>query len=424
LRDAILPFVIRVLGAGAALGLQILLARLMTADAYGAYVIAWSWILALGSLVSLGLSDAAIRFMPRYQMRGRHAQTAAFFGRGFRLVTTVGLSAACIGVILLYALPVAGPSLPMLIVIAAGLPFIAMEYFLEGVARSLGWFRFTVTLIYIIRPGMIAGTCIILHLLGIPLTLPIAGIVTILSVAATALAAYLVISARLPSRVSGRPHQTRLSRLWLKVAFPMLIVSSLEDIFPALDVMLVGALLGAEDAAVYFAASRILALAHFAQYAVVLVCGRSLSLALAEASEDRVTKCLQSATATTVIATTVALAATLIAGEMLLDWFGADFVSGFTAMCILAAGLLFRSVAVPCHEYLLVAGHHKPLIAINGFALLVLAGLSLVLAPAFGMNGAAAAAALSMLARSTLLVWQTSSAHGHRVFAPTHRATG
>jgi O-antigen/teichoic acid export membrane protein len=406
LREAILPFLIRVVGAGATFGLQILLARLMSPEAYGGYVIAWSWILALGSVVSLGLGEVAVRVLPRYQARGRHGRAAMFFRRGMQFIGIAGLSTAILGIALLHLLPVAEPMLALLIVIAAGLPFIAFEYFLEGAARSLGWFRFISISVYIVRPMMIAGACLALHLFDVPLTLAVAGSVTILCVAATALAAYLLIAAHLPVPRTERHASARLSRHWLMAAFPMLFVSVLEDMLPAFDVMLVGALLGAGDAGVYFAAGRILALAHFAQYAVIFVSGRALSLALANADRNAARARLQEATLATFLATLAAVAITLIAGHSLLGWFGEDFASGFVPMCILAAGLVARSLAVSAHEYLLLAGRHWPLIAINGFALIVLAGLSLLLIPLFGLIGAAIASALTMALRSALLLWQ------------------
>lgn len=403
MREALLPFLIRIAGAGAAFGLQVLLARLMSAEAYGGYVIAWSWILALGSVVSLGLSEAAMRILPRYQARGRHVQASVFFHRSMRLVAVAGLGLAGLGIMLLHALPVTAPMLALLIVVAAGLPFIAMEYFLEGVARSLGWFRFISISVYVVRPVLIATACLALHGLGVPLTLPVAGIVTIVCVAATGIAAYLRIAAHLPAVRSG---PSRLSRLWLLAALPMLVVSGLEDILPALDVMLVGALLGAEEAGIYFAAGRILALAHFAQYAVVFVSGRALSMALASPDRNAARRRLQEATATTFFATLIAVAVTLIAGPILLSWFGESFAAGFIPMCILAAGLVARSLAVTCHEYLLLAGRHRPLIAINGLALMALAGSSFLLIPLFGLIGAAAASALTMGLRSALLLRQ------------------
>lgn len=406
MREALFPFLIRIAGAGAAFGLQILLARLMSAEAYGGYVIAWSWILALGSVVSLGLGEVAVRILPRYQARGRQAQAALFFRWCMKAVCLAGLVIAVCGIMVLHLLPLADPTLTLLIVVVAGLPFIAMEYFLEGAARSLGWFRFISICVYIVRPVLIATACLALHWLGVSLSLATAGVVTILCVAATALAAYLVMAAHLPAARPAHRASPRLSKLWLLAAFPMLFVSVLEDMLPAFDVMLVGALLGAEDAAIYFAAGRILGLAYFAQFAVIFVSGRVLSMALANPDRGAARRRLQEATLTTFLATLVAVAITLIAGPTLLSWFGESFTAGFAPMCILAAGLVARSLAVSCHEYLLLAGRHWPLIAINGSALVILSGLSLLLIPQFGLIGAASASALTMALRSTLLLWQ------------------
>jgi O-antigen/teichoic acid export membrane protein len=198
----------------------------------------------------------------------------------------------------------------------------------------------------------------------------------------------------------------------------MLVVSSLDDLFPALDVMLVGALLGPAEAAIYFAAGRLLALAHFAQYAVHFVNGHAMSLALAGNAEQSVARCLQRATAVSALATLVALGATLAAGPFLLGLFGQDFVHGYAAMCLLAVGLLGRSLAVPAQEYLLLSGRNRVLTRIGAITLAVLAVLCAVLAPAFGLTGAATAAAVAQLLRSLLLIRATRRMGGLLVLPP------
>jgi O-antigen/teichoic acid export membrane protein len=418
LRNAAFTFAIRVAGAGAAIGLQILLARLMGADSYGLYVIAWTWMLALGSVVSLGLADAAMRFVPRYVARGRAPQAARFFRTGVGSVTLAGLLLATAGAGILQVLPLDRPLLALVTVVAVGLPFVAFEYFLEGMARSLGWFRLTGIAIYIVRPMLIAVACLALHGAGVGLTAPLVGTVTILAVAATGLTTYLTLAMHLRPATGPRRPAGRLRRLWLGAALPMLVVSSLDDLFPALDVMLVGALLGPAEAAIYFAAGRLLALAHFAQYAVHFVNGHAMSLALAGNAEQSVARCLQRATAVSALATLVALGATLAAGPFLLGLFGQNFVHGYAAMCLLAVGLLGRSLAVPAQEYLLLSGRNRVLTRIGAITLAVLAVLCAVLAPAFGLTGAATAAAIAQLLRSLLLIRATRRMGGLLVLPP------
>jgi O-antigen/teichoic acid export membrane protein len=415
---AAITFLIRVIGAGAAIGLQVLLARLMGADSYGTYVIAWTWMLALGNLVSLGLADAAVRFVPRYAARGRAGQSAGFFRHGTRVVLASGFAITAIGIVALQVVPLDGSVQTMLIVVAAGLPFVAFEYFLEGMARSLGWFRLTTAVIYIVRPILIALACIALHWEGVGLTAPLVGMVTILAVSATGLFTYVALSAHLAPGKHATQAGPRLRRFWIGAALPMLVVSSLEDLLPALDVMLVGALLGPADAAVYFAAGRLLALAHFAQFAIHVVNGRSMSLALAGAADISVERCLQRATAVSAFATFAALAATLVAGPVLLGFFGESFVAGTGAMAILAIGLMGRAVAVPCREYLLYSGQQRPLLVINGLALIVQAGLCLLLTPRLGLEGAATATAVAQLLRSLMLIRATRLGSGLLVLPP------
>jgi O-antigen/teichoic acid export membrane protein len=415
LHDAVVTFLIRVGGAGLAFGLQALLARLMAADAYGGYVIIWSWLLACGSFASLGLADSAVRFLPRYESRKRHGQVTAFFGFGFTAVGIAAAATAAAAVASLLALPVSNAVMISGVVIAAALPLLALETFFEGVARGLGWFRLTSVTVYIARPLLIAAACGGIHLSGIPLTLERAAAILIVALAATAAFLFVVIRSRLAARARKDRLSRRDARLWLKASLPMLLVSGLEDLFAASDVILIGFLISPEDAAVYFVAGRTLALAHFAQYAVQFVQGRRFSIALAQPGAPDVERHLQSATVATVVTTLAALAVTLAAGRWLLAVFGPDFAAAYTPMCILAAGLLARSLAGQSSELLLLSGHYRALIAVNATVIVVLAVFLVVLAPKMGIAGAATATAAALLVRSWLLVRTVKSALGRRV---------
>ena len=150
--DATTTFVIRVAGAGLALAQQLLLARLMTGPDYGAYVIALAWIAALGSPVSLGLAEAAVRILPRYAARGRITRVEAFFASGWRMAATTGAMSAIGGGALLALLPFGAMGLHTGIIVLAGLPLIAIDYFLDGVARGMGWFRLGTLNYFVLRP--------------------------------------------------------------------------------------------------------------------------------------------------------------------------------------------------------------------------------------------------------------------------------
>jgi hypothetical protein len=100
LRDqAFTAFSIRVGSAGLAYLSQILFARLLGVDAYGVFAVTWTFVLVLGHIASCGLSESAVRFLPRYQLRGltlafgaTGAACASALAATFRSALVIGLA--------------------------------------------------------------------------------------------------------------------------------------------------------------------------------------------------------------------------------------------------------------------------------------------------------------------------------------------
>ena len=401
--DAAIALGIRVASAGLVFGLQVLLARLMPAEGYGGFVTLWTWMLALGSFAALGFAESSLRFLPRYQLRGRRVAVRQYWRFGLAMVLAVslllGLAAVALG-----AGMAEGPG-QMVLLVGLGLPFLAMEYYLEGVARSFGWFRLAAVPVYIVRPILIGLACLGLHAAGTALTLPLVGAVLIGAMAVTAMGVALVLAKRLhalaPLRKAASPGQRRL---WLRASLPLLLLSGLEDLVSHADILLLTLLAEPEAVGIYFAAARSLALAGFVAYAMTLVWGRRFALDLAGKSRAQLQGSILEATRLTLWATVLAVAAALAAGPVLLGTFGAEFLAGQGAMWILGAGMVLRAVAGQAGEVLIVTGRQREGLLIGLGVLAVTLALGLVLVPWLGIMGAALASALAMAFRTLALV--------------------
>jgi O-antigen/teichoic acid export membrane protein len=415
--DAALALVIRVAGAGLVFGLQILLARLMPMDGYGGFVTLWTWMLALGSFAALGFAESSVRLLPRYHLRGRTAHLRGYWRFGLAVVLgTSALAALIAAAIALGVGAVDGPGL-MVLLVALGLPFLALEYYLEGVARSFGWFRLAAIPVYILRPILIGGTCLALHAGGVVLTLPVIGAVLIGAMALVAAGLGLVIAGRM--RRLTPPGQAapsrRQQRLWLATALPLLLLSGLEDLTLYADVLLLSLLAGPEQVGLYFAAARALALAGFVAYAMTLVAGRRFALDLAGRSRVQLQQSVLQTTRLTFWATLLAVGATLLVGPFLLAAFGPDYAGGQAVMVILGAGMVIRAMAGQAGEVLIVAGRQREGLVIGFGVLAVTVLLCLALVPVWGITGAATATAVAMACRTVALIVVLQRSEGLRV---------
>jgi O-antigen/teichoic acid export membrane protein len=137
LMDAAVAFGLRVASAGLVFLVQVFLARAMTMDDYGSYITAWTWLVMLGAFMPLGFSESAVRFVPRYRARGRHGSAAAFWRFGLRVVLLMSLLVAGFAVIAATAGGLLDSRVGLiLLIVAAGLPFLAIDNFLEGTTQE------------------------------------------------------------------------------------------------------------------------------------------------------------------------------------------------------------------------------------------------------------------------------------------------
>src|SRR5919204_3090349 len=150
-----------------------------------------------------------------------------------------------------------------------------------------------------------------------------------------------------------------------------------------LDVLLVGALGSARQAGIYAAASRVLTVGAFALQAMLLVAGPQISALLAQGSRDRAQTVYQTATAW-LTAVSIPLYVTVFAfAPLLLRVFGSDFVSGATALRILALAMIVNMATGPVTVVLLMGGRSSWNLGNNLAALVVNVALNVVLIPRF-----------------------------------------
>ncbi len=416
--DAAITFAIRVGGALLAFAMQALLARAMMTDAYGGYVLIWTWLVAIGGLAALGLSETGVRFLPRYQLWGRNAHIAGFWSYGFGTVVAVSLAVAAIGIVASRMLPQDGDFASIVFFIALGLPLFAMDRYLEGIARGLGWFRLTSVPVYLLRPVLIIAAALLLHASGQGVSLLEAGWILIGSMAIVTVGIALAMAVRLrqvTGEDAGKAATAVRKALWLKASLPLLLVAGFEDLLTYIDVLLIGLLLPPESAAIYFAAARALALANFAYYAIFFVAARRFSLASGSEDRGEMQRLMTRTTVVTIVATLVSVVATLAVGPWLLAIFGPAFVAGFPVMIILGVGLVGRSLAGQANEFLIVSGGQREALAINIGAFAANVALTLLLVPMLGLEGAAIATAAVMLLRAVALIVIVRQRFGLRV---------
>jgi O-antigen/teichoic acid export membrane protein len=410
---------IRVASAGLMFVLQILLARLMAPEAYGGYVALWTWMLALGSFAALGFAESSVRFLPRYRVRQRANAIGAFWRFGLRIVATASLMSGALGIAFALGLGDGRGWALTLLLVSCGLPFLALEYFLEGVARSFSWFRLASVPVYIVRPLLIAAICLGLAAADIGLTVAVVGVVLIGSMALVTAGLALALGRRLRQEGAAVPKAATRGqrRLWLGASLPLLLLSGLEDLTSYADILLLSLLADPGQVGIYFAAARSLALAGFVAYAMTLVAGPRFALDLVGQKRSQLQASILDSTRLTLWATVLAVMAAILGGPLLLGAFGPEFQAGQGVMWVLGAGLVVRSMSGQASEVLIVTGRQREGLLVGTAVLITTVLAALVLVPALGIIGAAIASAAGMAVRTVLLAWVLARTEGLQVLS-------
>jgi O-antigen/teichoic acid export membrane protein len=416
--DALITFAIRVASAGVVFGLQVMLARSMDIHSYGHYATLWTWLITVGSFAAFGFAESSVRFLPRYRLRGREDCVASYWRFGLFVVIGGSTAIAAFAAFAAWLIGIEHTPGLILLFVAIALPFLGVEYYVDGVCRSFGWYRLSTVTSFIIRPLLVAAICGALLLAGVELTLAVVGAVIVGMIAFLSVIVASIVAWRLGG--DRRPKAGRITArraLWLKASAPLLLVSGLEDVLSYADVLILSAMMPAEDVSLYFAAARTLALANFAYYAMFMVSGRGFALALQDTDKTKLQDSVLQTTRLTVWCTVIAVAVTSCAGPMILGAFGDDFIAAFPIMLVLGCGLIARSLSGQSAELLILTGRQREGLILISSVLAVNVVLTVALVPFFGVYGAATGYAIAMAFRAAVVIWTVRRTMGLRVIS-------
>lgn len=397
-------FLIRVVSAALVFGSQILFARWMGSFEFGIYVYVWAWVLVIGEFADLGLASAAQRFIPEYSNSKAVTMLRGFISRSRWL--TIG-AAIAIGAICALLVKLLEPLLSEYVVLplmiaCVTLPFYALMQMQDGIARSYNWVQLALLPIYVIRHVVMLVMVGAAYAFDLPTdAVTVVGILAI-SLAVTAIGQSIVLNRRIAAEIGHGPKASD-TKTWFTVSLPMLMVGGFYLLLTHTDILVLQQFRSPDDIAIYYAASKTIALVSFVYFAVSAAVAHRFTEYHVTGDRERLAEFLHDSVRWTFWPSFAATVALLAMGKPLLMLFGPAFVQGYTAMCILAAGLVARASIGPVERLLTMLGEQRICAAVYGFAFLLNLVLCIYLIPAFGIEGAAASTAMALVAESILL---------------------
>lgn len=412
-RTAVQTFAAKIGGIAFAFALQVVLARNLSPAGYGDFVLVFGILQVVVVAAGCGMPFAALRFMPRYRVENRHD-----LARGFIIQASAATAACAVLIVvsgeiarmaladdllrpdlvaalhigLYLVLPMSAVILLAILIQAEGRP-VAGEFVLNGL-------RYVLTL---------AVVCIAM-LMGVVPSAVMALVAYGVASVACALGLLVVLRASLAPRMATTARYE--TRVWFASGSAMLIVLSTSILNERLDLLLIGALLGSEQAGLYAPAQRIAQLLTLGPTSVNAVLASLISARHAAGDhaglQGTMTKAARLAAAITLPGTLFVA----IAGPTLLGLFGEVFRAGVGALNILALSQLATALLGSVGGLIVLVGHNLPVLvaACSAVALNVLLGV--VLIPVWGLEGAALAQLLATQAATFgLAIWAWRRLH-------------
>jgi O-antigen/teichoic acid export membrane protein len=417
------------LGALGQLGLTLITTRVLAVEDAGHVFVVTSGFMIVLALVGLGTDQGVVRHLAAHRARAQGDDAAAQVERADRDVlrpavvatTSVALAVAVLGAAAVLAdvpglAAVAGEDRLLPLVALGVLPLAAVYQVLLAATRGAGVIGPTVVLERIGRPVLGLALALVAAAAGLgPAALVGAWVAPYVPGAGLAWWAWRS-ARRAPVRTTGRSGAAhdgpvQLGGFWA-FTLPRGVAGVAQVGLQRADVLIVAAVAGPGVAAVYTAATRVLALGQLANTAVQQVAQAPLSALLSVRDLVATSQVLRRTTTWFVLLVWPGYLVLAALAPVLLPLFGPEYVDGVGPVRLLVLALLVATALGPLDVVLLMSGRSVASMVNTWVALGVDVALCLLLVPQHGALGAAAAWATAIVVRNVLSVLQVAREPG------------
>lgn len=401
-------FALKIAATGLAFITSIILARTLGAEGYGTYTYALALVGLLGVPATLGLPQLVLRNVAAYQTRSEWGLMRGLLRRANQAVL---LTSFGIGVIaLLVSLVLRNHFNPTILtafwIALSTLPLGAVNALRSATLRGLGFVVLGQLPDSLIRPFSFLALVVTTYLLLGTRFNSSWAVGAQVGAAAIALSLGMFMLVRhMPEEMKDTPPEYD-SRAWVRSALPFLFLGGMQLINNQTDIVMLGALQGAEVVGIYRVATRAAQLVVFILVAANTVLQPTVAKLYAVRDMERLQR-VATQSARVVLLVSVPIAVVLIVfGRWILLIFGQEFTSGATALAILSVGQLVNAAMGSVGLILNMTGNERDTVKGVGIAALVNVALNAILIPLWGINGAATATATSLVVWNLILAVQ------------------
>ena len=392
---------VRLIGLGLSYVANILFSRFLGVQAYGEYVIALSWALVLTLPAKAGFDNSALRYSTVYLERDDAARLRGFVH--FAAGTVVTISALIALLIVVFGsrfIPVDEQTRTWTALLVPPLALLTLFSVVLRTTRRIVAAQFYEQ---VLRPALIIGGLGVGFAAGVRFAPSSAMALTAIASVIALFGIHLHVGRVFRPVISASPSYDEW-RQWIAVSVPMLMLGVVQELMNQVDILLLGQLADARQAALFAASWRLASIVPFALVALAMMSGPVIAAAHDRGDTDEMHR------ASSVVARAgfgFALAGAVILyalGKPLLGLFGPEFVAAQAVLGVLLFGGLVNAFTGVVAYFMLLTGHERQALAIFASALVLSVALNLLLIPRYGALGAAIASS-SALAAWNVAMW-------------------
>ena len=416
-RSSLIAFAIRIAGAALALLSQVVLARLMGSFEFGIYVLVWTVTLILGDLACFGFHTTIIRYVPQYLQKHQSNDARGILRTGpvFALISASIITLIAILVLNSLSAEFEPYYWPAFLIGILCIPAIALGNISDGTARSQGWILAALSPGYVLRPLMMLLVFVLLLLTGWEAQATTALIAAFSGTSLTVIGQQIFLRNRIAKVLPKGASHYHL-REWIRVSLPIFLIEGFFFLLINIDVLMVGRMMEPDSVALYFAVTKVLALAHFVYFAVKSSVAQRYSQLLHSGDTQAFQDFARNSARWTFWPTLLLGLLLLAGGWPLLALFGHEFTQGYPLLFILIFGVIARASVGPCESLLSMSGNQNICALLYALALVVNVSLNLTLIPLLGLSGAAIATVCAMATEAATLSYAVRKYLGITMF--------
>ncbi len=401
-------------GSLVGLVLAALVGRSLGTEGAGGYFVAVAVFLIASNVLELGADTGLVRFVSAAVATGRAGTVPALVAAAWRPVLLVG--GAFVGAVALASAIGVNPTDLSGWQLTGGAALAALS---SGVAIALSLTRglgdpLTYPLLQNVALPLLrlAAVAVVVALVGASTTDVVAA--WMLPTVVVAVLAALAARRALRHHTAGLVREPGEVRAFWGFSASRGAAAAVEIALEWVDVLIVAALASAEAAGVYAVVTRAARAGEVVQQAARVAVGPQISAALARGDLLQARRLYGLVTAAMIWLAWPFYVVVAVFAEAVLNLFGPGFDAGATSLRILVAAMAVATAAGTVQTIVLMGGRSSWQLADKSGALVLNVVLNLVLVPLWGIEGAAVAWAVTIVADTAVVVWQVQRLMGVR----------